>query len=88
MSVLQCPNPDKIKEIVIPTKDWLVPIENMLLDKRNSNTRGNIYIANLLEKGKVTDKIIVKLTNMIKIRKEINKKFIWFSKYSKNILYF
>lgn len=58
MSVLQCPNIDKVKEFIIPTKEWLVPIEKLMM-KNNMNTRGKLYVANLMNEGR----IIVKLTN-------------------------
>jgi hypothetical protein len=58
MSLIKCPNMNnEIKEYVIPTKSWLVPIEKLMIDN-DINTRGKIYVAKLLEK----DKILVKIT--------------------------
>jgi hypothetical protein len=65
---LKCPNINKIKEFAIPTKDWLVPIEKLLIEK-DINTKGRIYIANLMNKGQ----IIVKITNERKDRNTINE---------------
>lgn len=65
MNTIKCPNIDKIKELIIPTKEWLEPLENLIIEN-DIHTKGKLYIANLLKKGQI----------IVKITKENPKKII------------
>lgn len=64
MNSIKCPNIDKVKELIIPTKEWLEPLENLIIDN-DINTRGKLYVAELLKNGS----IIVKISNENKKKK-------------------
>lgn len=57
MSLIKCPNLDKVKEYVIPTKHWLKPLEKLIIKKGESNQNGLLYISELINKGKILVKV-------------------------------
>jgi hypothetical protein len=59
MSLIKCPNINEAKEYMLPTKNWLKPIEKLMLENEVA-TKGQIYVADLIKKGK----IIVKITGI------------------------
>jgi hypothetical protein len=67
MGVINCPNINTVKELILPTKEWLEPLEKLLIEN-DKNTRGKIYVADLLKRGN----IIVKISNYNPRKKAIN----------------
>lgn len=56
MSILQCPNDKNRKEFILPTKSWLIPIQELI--NSDPKTSGKLYISELIER----QQIIVKIT--------------------------
>ena len=72
MSLIKCPNLDKVKEYVIPTKHWLKPIEKLIIKHGESNQTGILYITELINKSKILVKVSKgKMHNIQKVNDKI-----------------